>query len=172
MMERIFDRTMRAVELMLGYAFIFAVGLNFANVLDRYVLNKSLLGADEIEVFVMVGMTFLGAAVVTWRKKHLRMDVIAKTFPTRIQAALRGLEAAVLIALAAAVLVESSDYTLKMFRLGVTSNTAGVPMWIPHGTVAVGAGLMALAALWQGLAAWRGRNTGSMGWSGDGKVQQ
>lgn len=163
---------MRAVELILGYAFIFAVALNFANVLDRYVLNRSLVGADEIEVFVMVGMTFLGAAVVTWRKKHLRMDVVAKMFPTPIQSALRGLEAGALIVLSAVVLVESSDYTLEMFRLGVTSNTAGVPMWIPHGTLAVGAGLMALAVLWRGFATWGHRKSRSIGRGGEGKGKQ
>jgi len=170
--ERVFDHIMRAVELILGYAFIFAVGLNFANVLSRYVLNRSLLSADEIEVFIMVGMTFLGAAVVTWRKKHLRMDVIAKMFPIPIQSTVRGLEAATLIVLAGLVFVESSDYTLEMFRLGVTSNTAGVPMWVPHGAVAVGMGLMVLAALWQGFAAWRSQKTSSTSKGDEGQGKQ
>ena len=170
-MERIFDRLMRAIELMLGYSFVFAVGLNFVNVLDRYILNSSLLAADEIEVFIMVGMTFLGAAVVTWRKKHLRMDVLVKTFPIPIQSAVRRFEIVVFIVLAAVLLVESSDYTLEMFRLGVRSNTAGVPMWIPHGAVAAGAGLMGLAALWHGVTGWRSRNrkTPSVGEPGDAK---
>jgi TRAP-type C4-dicarboxylate transport system permease small subunit len=40
-----------------------------------------LLGSDEIQVFIMVAMTFLGAAVVTRRNEHLRMDVFVKFMP-------------------------------------------------------------------------------------------
>jgi len=32
--------------------------------------------------------------------------------------------------------------------IGRTSDMAGVPMWIPHGTVALGFGLILLLAIW------------------------
>ncbi len=127
-LERAFDRLMRLIEAIIGYALIFAIGLNFANVVDRYVIGRSILGADEVEVFIMVGITFLGAAVVAWRKKHLRMDVLAKLFPVPVQIFLRAAEIVLLASLTGVVAVESWSYTVQMFRLGVTSNTAGLAM--------------------------------------------
>jgi len=156
-LERAFEWLMRLIEVIIGYALMFAVGLNFANVVDRYVIGHSILGADEVEVFIMLGMTFLGAAVVAWRKKHLRMDVLAKLFPMPVQIFLRAAEMVLFASLTGVVAVESWSYTLQMFRLGVTSNTAGLAMWIPHGTVMVGFSLMALAVIVRGLLSLRGK---------------
>jgi TRAP-type C4-dicarboxylate transport system permease small subunit len=36
-----------------------------------------------------------------------------------------------------------------MMRIGRASDMAGVPMWIPHGMVAFGFGLMLVIALWR-----------------------
>ena len=58
--------------------------LNFTNVLGRYLFGISLLGSDEVQVFIMVGMTFLGAAVVTRRNLHLRMDVLVRFMPAPV----------------------------------------------------------------------------------------
>ena len=156
-LERAFERLMRLIEVIIGYALMFAVGLSFVNVVDRYVIGYSILGADEVEVFIMVGMTFLGAAVVTWRRKHLRMDVLVKLFPMPVQIFLRVAEVILLAGLAGVIAVESWFYTLQMFRLGVTSNTAGLAMWIPHGTVMIGMALMALAVVLRGLLDLRGK---------------
>ena len=78
MVDRLIDRVARALELALAALFVFAVLLNFANVVGRYLIGRSILWADEIEVFIMVGMTFLGVIVVTWRREHLRMDALSQ----------------------------------------------------------------------------------------------
>jgi TRAP-type C4-dicarboxylate transport system permease small subunit len=146
--DKAFDRVARVIELALALAFIFAVLLNFANVIGRYLLGISLIGSDEVQIFIMVGMTFLGAAVVTRRNLHLRMDVLVRFFPTPIQILLRILEQVLLIALAGFVLTQSYFYARQMLRIGRTSDMAGVPMWIPHGTVALGFALMLIVAVW------------------------
>ena len=79
--DKAFDRIARVIELALAFAFIVAVLLNFTNVVGRYLFGISLLGSDEVQVFIMVGMTFLGAAVVTRRNEHLRMDVLVQFMP-------------------------------------------------------------------------------------------
>ena len=149
MIERLLERITGAIERALALALIVAVCLNFANVVDRYVLGGSIIGADELQVFVMVWMTFLAAAVVAWRGKHLRMDALVRYVPERFRAALRAAELALLLALAGLALVLSSQYTWDMFALQQKSNTAGIPMWIPHGAVPLGFGLIALIAAWQ-----------------------
>ena len=147
MIDKAFDRVARVIEVTLALAFIFAVLLNFANVVGRYLLGISLIGADEVQIYIMVGMTFLGAAVVTRRNMHLRMDVLVRFFPTFIQALLRILEQLLLIALAGFVLTQSYFYARQMLRIGRLSDMAGIPMWIPHGTVALGFALILVVAI-------------------------
>jgi TRAP-type C4-dicarboxylate transport system permease small subunit len=147
--DKAFDRVARAIELVLALAFIFAVLLNFANVVGRYLIGISMIGADEIQIFIMVAMTFLGAAVVAQRNAHLRMDVLVRFFPGPIQLLLRALEQLLLISLAGFVLYQSYYYASQMWRFGRVSDMAGVPMWIPHGMVALGFALMFIVATWR-----------------------
>jgi TRAP-type C4-dicarboxylate transport system permease small subunit len=147
--DKALDRMARAIELALALAFIVAVLLNFGNVVGRYVFGVSLLASDEVQVFIMVAMTFLGAVVVTRRNEHLRMDVLVQFMPKAIRLALRIAEQIVLITLAGFVLSQSYFYASQMFRIGRTSDMAGVPMWIPHGVVALGFALILLIAGWR-----------------------
>jgi len=153
MIDRLFVRATRAIELLLALAFIAAVALNFVNVVGRYLLGWTILGSDEVQIFIMVGMTFLGAVVVTWREQHLRMDVIARLCPAPVQALLRWIDLALMAVLCGFVFYESATYAYQMFRLGRLSDTADVPMWIPHGAAALGFGLITLIAVWRGVVA-------------------
>lgn len=67
MIVSLFEKLTRAVERTLAVAFVFAVCLNFANVIGRYAIGRSILGADEVQIYIMVCMAFLGAVVVSWR---------------------------------------------------------------------------------------------------------
>lgn len=138
---------MKAIERVLALAFIFAVCLNFANVIGRYVVGRSISGADEVQIYIMVWMAFLGAAVVAWRRNHLRMDVLVRFFPQGVQKALRALEIAAIVGLAGFAVVQSVRYTWQMAALGRTSDVGGIPMWIPHSAVALGFALIALVAV-------------------------
>ena len=155
MIDKTFDFVARVIELVLALAFMAAVLLNFVNVVGRYLFGISLLGSDEVQVFIMVGMTFLGAAVVTRRNQHLRMDVLVRFMPPAAQMLRRIAEQLLLVTLAGFVLAQSYDYASRMFRIGRASDMAGVPMWIPHGTVALGFGLMLLIAVWRLLGVAR-----------------
>jgi TRAP-type C4-dicarboxylate transport system permease small subunit len=141
---RILDRLMWGIERALAYAFIAAVGLNFINVVGRYGFGSTILSADELQIYIMVFMTFLGAAVVAWRNRHLRMDVLVNALPLPLRRLVRMAELAATIVLTAFVLWNSTYYAEQMFAIGRVSDMARVPMWIPHGAVAAGFGLMAL----------------------------
>ena len=149
MIDKTLDLVARGIELTLAGAFIAAIFLNFGNVVGRYLFGVSLLGSDEVQVFIMVGMTFLGAAVVTRRNQHLRMDVLVGLMPRSVQMVLRLVEQLLLATLAAFMLTQSFFYARQMIRIGRSSDMAGVPMWIPHGTVALGFGLIFIVALWR-----------------------
>ncbi len=149
MIDRAFDFIARVIELTLAFAFILAVLLNFTNVVGRYVFGISMLGSDELQVFIMVGVTFLGAAVVTRRNQHLRMDVLVQFMPVWMRIALRVAEQLLLLVLAGFVITQSFFYARQMLRIGRTSDMAGVPMWIPHGAVTVGFSLIVIVTAWR-----------------------
>jgi C4-dicarboxylate transporter DctQ subunit len=149
LIERLFERLMRAIEHALALAFIFAVCLNFANVIGRYVLGRTMLGADEVQMAIMVWMTFLGAAAVTWRNIHLRMDILAAALPPRWRTALTGVELVAFGTLAGFALVQSARYVEQMIALDRRSDVAGIPMWMTHSAVAVGFGLMLLMVIYR-----------------------
>ena len=149
MIDRLFDRATRAIELALAVVFIFAVLLNFANVIGRYLFGQSILWADEVQIFIMIAITFLGVVVVTWRRQHLKMDVIAQMLPPMIRKLLFAIELVAMLVLCFFVMVQSQDYAMRMHDIGKTSDTAGLPMWIPHGTLALGFALIVVVCFWQ-----------------------
>jgi TRAP-type C4-dicarboxylate transport system permease small subunit len=149
MIDKAIDRAMGAVLTVLGLVFIAAVCLNFANVFGRYVLGRSIFGADEVQTYIMVWMAFIGAVVVTWRQAHLRMDVLVSYLPKFAQSALRLIELVLVIVTAAIVFRQSWHYAGQMASMGRRSDAAGIPMAIPHSAVAVGFALIALIGLWR-----------------------
>ena len=99
--ERGFSYASRSIEIVLGLAFVFAVVLNFANATARYGFKRSIIGADEVQIFIMIWMTFVGADVVTWSHQHLRMDVLLTRFSRPVRATLLGVELVLALVLTA-----------------------------------------------------------------------
>ena len=135
------------VSRLLGLALIGAVILNFTNVIARYVFDHALTGADEFEIFLMVGMAFLGSLVAQIRRRHLRMDVLTRYLPPRAARAVRGVELALTIAVCGLMTYVSWTYTVRIFRIGIHSSNADIPMWIPHATLVVAFGLITLVEI-------------------------
>ena len=149
------DAFTTALEKLLGLALIAAVAFNFVNVVGRYVFGTTFLSADEVQIYIMVYIAFLGAAVATWRRVHLRMDVLAQRLPKAVQRALAGAELALILLLAGFVLYESSQYVVQMARIDARSNNAAIPMWIPHSAIVAGFGLIAALSVLQVIQLFR-----------------
>ena len=141
------DKAARAIELLLAVALIATVILNFVNVVGRYGFGWGFIAADELQTYIMVYMAFLGAAMATWRGLHLRMDVLAQRLPEGIKKILSFLELFLIVVLGSLVTVVAWQYVAQMYAFGAKSQTAQIPMWIPHMAVGLGFGLMVLVAL-------------------------
>jgi C4-dicarboxylate transporter DctQ subunit len=131
---------------MLGLALMVAVVVNFANVVGRYGFNEPLTGADELQVYLMIGMAFLGGLVAQIRRRHLRMDVLVRSFPPAIARLVNAAEALLTIAVTGLMTWVSWNYTIRIFLLGSRSENAGIALWIPHSVLAIAFSLMLLAA--------------------------
>ena len=141
-------RLSRGMDRLLGLVLCAVVGLNFVSAASRYIAGQAILGADEVQVYAVVWLVFIGGAIVTWRRAHLRMDVLS--------AALRGTTARVrdllenLLAVAVCGVMSwvSLQFVLQIHGMGQHSDGAGIPMWIPHSAVFVGFVLMTGAAVY------------------------
>jgi TRAP-type transport system small permease protein len=148
-MNRSIDALAVALEQVLGAALIVAVLYNFVNVVGRYIVGQTFISADEVQIYIMVYIAFLGAAVATWRRLHLRMDVLVHRLPPRVQALLGVAELALTVVLATLVLYVATGYVKQMAGLDARSQNAGIPMWIPHSAIVLGFGLIAALAVLQ-----------------------
>jgi len=154
-LNRSIDALATALEKLLGAALIVAVLYNFVNVVGRYIVGRTFISADEVQIYIMVYIAFLGAAVAAWRRMHLRMDVLAQRLPRGVQAALGAIELALVIVLAGFVLYVSAGYVKQMAGLDARSQNAGIPMWIPHSAIVIGFGLIAALSVLQMIQLFR-----------------
>ncbi len=104
--------------------------ISFANVVVRYTTDVSFAFTEEFSVFLMVFMTFVGAALAFATNENIRITFLLGKLPPRgrlaceITVALASLLMFVLIAW------YSSELTWDEYRFGETSPGLGYPTWI------------------------------------------
>jgi len=156
--ERIGDRVATGVERLLALGLIAAIVLDFVNVMGRYTGGFSLLGVDEIEIDILVWIAFLGAVAITWRRQHLRMDVLYHGCPSIMRRAITIFESAVMLVVTSFVAIESYAYVSKLYVLGVVSDIVGAPIWISNLAVTICFAAMAVIFAWRGVRLVGGRH--------------
>ena len=130
----------------IGILLILMVGLNGVNAFGRFVLKETIVGADEILVFSMIWLVFLGAAVAAWHRKHLSIDLFRPRLPKSWQRALLVTHSLLLAAVCAYIAMQSLDVISQLGRIDQRSMAARIPMTVPHAAIAVGLGLAAVFA--------------------------
>jgi TRAP-type C4-dicarboxylate transport system permease small subunit len=153
-LDRAGDRVAQIVERILALGLICAIVLDFINVVGRYFSGFTILGVDEIEIYVLIWIAFIGAAVVTWRREHLRMDVLLHALPAPARDFIARLEMVVMFVAATFVAYQALLYVDKMFTLGAVSDILGIPTWIPHTAVFLSFFAIALIVLVRAAQRW------------------
>lgn len=145
-----------AIRLLLGALILAGVGLNFANVVGRYVFLRPIMWAEEVLVFIMVWCVLLGATLVTWEGRHLRMEIVYNLAPEPVRRLLRLLTTAVFLAVALFVLVQSAAVFRVISASGQRSVVAEIPMVVPYAALPLSFGLIVLFLAWRFRAFVRG----------------
>ena len=70
-------RASGVIKVALALLLMAAVLLNCANIFSRYFFNETYLGSDELQVFAMILIAFLGTICISNEQQHLRMDVLS-----------------------------------------------------------------------------------------------
>jgi len=146
------------IRAVLGALILVGVGVNFANVVGRYVFLKPIIWAEEILVFIMVWCVMLGATLVTWENQHLRMDAVYHLASPRVRRWLNLLSTLAFLGAAVFLLVQSVRVVAVIAGTGQRSVVAEIPMVIPYGVIPLSFGLIVLALLLRFRAFVRGEN--------------
>jgi C4-dicarboxylate transporter DctQ subunit len=136
-----------AIERALALAFMGTVALSLANAIGRYGLGLSFAWIDELQVNILIWMTFLGAAVASQRQRHLRIDLLARLLPPAGRAVLNLAEQLLVLCLCSLAAWHSVAYVRNLFALDLRSDGAGLPLWIVHAALPIGLTMIALLAV-------------------------
>jgi len=139
------------IERVLAVGLLIGISLNFVNVVGRYLGGYALNGVDEVEIYILIWIAFLGAALVTWRGTHLRMDVIIEACPPSVRSIVAWFEMLVMLTISAFVAWQSFKYVERIYALGAVSDIAHIPTWIPHSAIAISFTLIVLIVLLRGV---------------------
>lgn len=79
----------RMETVIVGIAFLLLLGLVFGQVLARNFLNTSIPGADILSRYLVLYVTFFGAALAIDYHKHIRLDVVAACISEKLRNTIR-----------------------------------------------------------------------------------
>jgi TRAP-type C4-dicarboxylate transport system permease small subunit len=136
-------RLVVGIQALTAILMLVAVALNFANIVGRYVFFSPIASAEEVMLFLMVGMVFLGNSVVGFEGKQLRMDVLVNAMPPAVR---RGFDVAAdltMIAVCVILIVMGWPAVEMLAEFDQRSEAADIPLVIPQALVPIGLGLNA-----------------------------
>jgi TRAP-type C4-dicarboxylate transport system permease small subunit len=143
-LERILIAGVRTI---VGAAIFVSIAINFANIAGRYLFSAPVLWAEEILNYLMVWSVFLGAVLVTWEGRHIKMDLISVRISSPAREILNALAVAVFAAVCVFMIGQSWTVTSLAWRIDQRSVAAEIPMALAHAGVLLGFAGMLLAVL-------------------------
>lgn len=143
-MERILITSVRAI---VGAAIFVSIAINFANIAGRYLFSTPLIWAEEILSYLMVWSVFLGAVLVTWEGRHIKMDLISASIPSPAKELLNAITVAVFAAVCGFMVVQSWTVVSITRQMDQRSVAAEIPMALAHAGVLLGFAGMLIAVL-------------------------
>jgi C4-dicarboxylate transporter DctQ subunit len=134
----------RAEWAFIGAALAFTSALLFVNVVLRYVFLAPINWAEELTLYLMVWIVFVGGSVAVRTRGHIAIDLL----PLLLSPANRR-RLAIGVALAALAFFSvfcwySGQHVLRVRSIGQTTPVMGAPMWLAYLAMPVGSLLMGL----------------------------
>ena len=119
----------RIEEAIAGLALGLICLITLANVVVRYCTNASFAFTEEVSVFLMAVLTFVGAAAAFARGSHIRVDFFIRRFPSGVRLWLEQLTLLAGMVLFALVGWYGWRLFLDDWQYGTTSPGIGIAQW-------------------------------------------
>ncbi len=144
---RVGDAVSNACTIVAAAALAVIVCVNGANVLGRYFFSSPIAWAEELMLFLMILMVYAGAASVTWRQEHIKIDALLLRLPQRLRSYAIMFTGLVTLGSLGASIYSGGTVVLMLQAFDQRSDALEFPMWIAQSSVPVGLALIVLLFL-------------------------
>ena len=116
--------------------------LVFMNVVCRYILNFSIIWAEEVSQYLMVWVAFLAAGLALREGRHVAIEMLQDRLPSKARRMTRHLVALLLIVFMGTVIVLGFQFV--HFAWDQETPVLNIPLGIPYLAVPIGALLLVI----------------------------
>lgn len=125
----------RLEEIVLGWSLLGLALFAFLQVVLRYVFSSGFDWSEELERYVSVLLTFLGASVGVKHGAHFSVEALVQALPSRAAHFTKSTANLLAAFLFAIVAWYGGVHTFKLHGFGVRSASLGVPMWTAYAPI-------------------------------------
>lgn len=127
-----------------GAAMAFSSLLLFVNVVLRYVFLAPISWAEEISIYAIIWIVFVGGSAIVRRRAHLAIDLLPKALSPPAQRHLMIFVLSASLLFFAVFSYYSCLHTLRIQASGQVTPNMQAPMWLTYLAMPVGGALMFL----------------------------
>lgn len=128
-------------KICIGLIIVIAV-LTLIQVVSRYIFSTAFFWLEEVVIYAMVWMVFLGATMGVIMNVHSKIVYFVGLLPVKLQRWIEILNDIICLAFCSWVTIYSLNVVSMAFRR--TSTGSSIPMGFIYGSVTVGCAIMAL----------------------------
>ncbi|MCI2056135.1 MAG: TRAP transporter small permease [Oscillibacter sp.] len=141
-MTKVFNGLRKVVKVLIIALFSAVILVTFAQVIARYVLNNSIIWAEEFSRYFFEWVIMLACALAVGSNSHMRIDVIFRVLPKKVHKSyMMVIDGLVLVFF---VLMIFQSIRLVMTAQGQLSSAMQIPMSVVYLGLPVGFTLMLL----------------------------
>jgi C4-dicarboxylate transporter, DctQ subunit len=139
------DRILSWIEIaFIGAALAFASTLLFVNVVLRYVFLAPISWAEELSLYLIVWIVFIGSSVAVRTRGHIAIDLLPVVLSPANRQRLALAIAALMLIFLAVFFYYSGLHVLRVQSSGQVTPVMQGPMWLTYLAMPVGSALMFL----------------------------
>ncbi|RGX54076.1 TRAP transporter small permease [Anaerotruncus sp. AF02-27] len=154
LLRKAWDILMKLVEYVIVFGLVAICLILLYQVISRYLFNKPLIWSEELSLFLLTWVCFIGVSYGIKHRMHIRMSSLVKVFPLQAQKFLAILVDLLCIGGFLAVMPDSWAYFLKQCFIrspGMQLPYGFVVVCLPVGfALAIISLLMDIGRVWQG----------------------
>ena len=128
----------------IGGALAFASALLFLNVVLRYAFLSPIAWAEELSLYLLVWIVFVGASVAMRTRGHVAIDLLPRALSPANRKHLALLVGLLVLVFLAVFFYFSAAHTLRTAASGQVTPIMLAPMWLTYLAMPVGSALMFL----------------------------
>ena len=158
-MYKLLDRIEKALDAVLVFMMIVMAGAVVLQVTSRYVFNNPTSWSEELARYLFVWITFLGAAVVIRKRRHVDVTVLTDRLPPSAAKVVYLVSDAAVLFMLGALTWAGAGLAIMAHRQ--LSAAMDLPMSLAYSAMPIGTGLMFVFLVATMIWEWReGRRIG------------